>query len=494
MADSLEAGFTLLSPDFLADPLSEVTIMVQIVIIDSDPSTYGTLKVILKSPEYTLHQFKSASEALQSKSLAGATLIIIDAQVARDQNIRFLHVIQSQCISASTIVLSNIGDCAEFMDLVHTGAVNVLSKPLDVLATKAMISEVIELHGDPEIGAFAIPQAMEGDSEKFVGTSRAMLDIFKRISSVAGKNVPVLITGETGTGKEHVARALYSYGSRAEQAYMTINVAALTDTLLESEMFGHEKGAFTGAERRRVGKFEQCSGGTLFLDEIGDMSQMCQSKVLRVLQDQRFERVGGNETIQTDVRVIAATNRDLESMIKSKQFRDDLYYRLASVIIHLPPLRERKEDIPLLLKYFLARISSELDVTPVDSVTTDALSALTRYDWPGNVREMFGVLREAILNLKGSVLGLKSLPTRLRRTSRNNLLSKNTQSELEMLVAAATSSSVSNLFSEISSSVETILISKALSATNGDQLAAARILGVSGERISHWRTNTKQSE
>src|SRR6266542_2084017 len=236
-----------------------------------------------------------------------------------------------------------------------------------------------------------------------VGSCPAMREVYKAIGRVAAQNVPVLITGESGTGKELVAQALYQHGSRAKAPFLALNCAAIPETLLESELFGHEKGAFTGADRKRIGKFEQCSGGTLFLDEVGDMAPLTQTKLLRLLQEQRFERVGGNETIQTDVRLLAATNRDLEELVAAGRFRSDLYYRLKVFTIRLPPLRERAEDLPLLVDHFVKRFSRELD-KDVQRTAPETLALLQRYTWPGNVRELQSVLKETLLHATGPVL------------------------------------------------------------------------------------------
>ena len=223
-----------------------------------------------------------------------------------------------------------------------------------------------------------------------------MQEVYKAIGRVADQTFPVLITGESGTGKELVARAIYQHGPRAKAPFLAINCAAIPETLLESELFGHEKGAFTGADRRRIGKFEQCNGGTLFLDEIGDMPLPAQAKILRVLQEQAFERVGGNETIRTDVRLIAATHRDLKAWSDEGKFRPDLYYRLGVFTIHLPPLRERGDDLPLLVQFYLRRFSRELG-REVREVAPEALERLRGYPWPGNVRELQSVLKQALL-------------------------------------------------------------------------------------------------
>src|SRR6266567_1867859 len=229
----------------------------------------------------------------------------------------------------------------------------------------------------------------------------AMREVYKAIGRVAAQDVPVLITGESGTGKELVARAIYQHGPRSEAPFLALNCAAIPEQLLESELFGHEKGAFTGADRKRIGKFEQCSGGTLFLDEVGDMTPLTQTKILRVLQEQTFERVGGNETVRTNVRVIAATNADLEKLVASGRFRSDLYFRLNVFSLKLPPLRERGGDLDLLIDYYVKRFGRELD-RPTHSVPGETLDALRSYSWPGNIRELQSVLKQALLQMSGT--------------------------------------------------------------------------------------------
>ncbi len=244
-----------------------------------------------------------------------------------------------------------------------------------------------------------------------------MREVYKAIGRVAAQNVPVLITGESGTGKELVARAIYQHGPRATAPFLALNCAAIPENLLESELFGHEKGAFTGADRRRIGKFEQCNGGTLFLDEIGDMPLALQAKMLRLLQEQSFERVGGNETIRTDVRLIAATHRDLKAWSAEGKFRPDLYYRLGVFTIHLPPLRERGDDLPMLVQHYLQRFSRELG-REVREVAPEALERLRNYPWPGNIRELQSVLKQALLQASGTVLLPPSCPI-LRQAQRS---------------------------------------------------------------------------
>ena len=260
-----------------------------------------------------------------------------------------------------------------------------------------------------------IPEGGEAkeDADALLGRCPAMQEVYKAIGRVAPQDVTVLILGESGTGKELVARAIYHYSSRAKGPFLAINCAAIPETLLESELFGHEKGAFTGADRKRIGKFEQCHGGTLFLDEIGDMTPLTQTKILRVLQEQEFERVGGNEPIKADVRVIAATNRDLEKMVAEGTFRGDLYYRLNVFTIKLPPLRERGDDLPLLAEHFVRRFGRELK-KDVRGIAPEAMELLRRYPWPGNVRELQSVIKQALLQATGPVLLPEFLPAAVR--------------------------------------------------------------------------------
>jgi two-component system nitrogen regulation response regulator GlnG len=247
-----------------------------------------------------------------------------------------------------------------------------------------------------------------------IGTCSAMREVYKAIGRVAGHNVPVLITGESGTGKELIARAIYQHGPRARAPFLALNCAAIPETLLENELFGHEKGAFTGADRRRIGKFEQCSGGTLFLDEIGDMSLAMQAKILRVLQEQAFERIGGNEMVRTDVRLMMATHRDLKVWSAEGKFRPDLYYRLSVFTIYLPPLRDRGDDLLLLVHFYLRRFNLELG-REVREVAPEALDRLRNYSWPGNIRELQSVLKQALLKTVGPVLLPAFLPADLPR-------------------------------------------------------------------------------
>jgi DNA-binding NtrC family response regulator len=317
-----------------------------------------------------------------------------------------------------------------------------------------------------------------------VGSCPAMREVYKAIGRVAAQEVPVLITGESGTGKELVARAIYQHGPRAKASFLALNCAAIPENLLESELFGHEKGAFTGADRRRIGKFEQCHGGTLFLDEVGDMPLALQAKMLRVLQEQVFERVGGNETVRTDVRLIAATNRDLKAWSAEGKFRPDLYYRLGVFTIHLPPLRERGDDLPMLVRHYLRRFSRELG-REVHEVAPEALERLRRCPWPGNIRELQSVLKQALLQARGRTLlpaFLPALPGEPSGPMTAPPLAAG-DPDLEAFIRLCLASGEGDLYAETHRKVDLLLLTRVLEDTGGNQHQAALRLGIGRETL-----------
>jgi len=301
--------------------------------------------------------------------------------------------------------------------------------------------------------------------------------------------VPVLITGESGTGKELVARAIYQHGPRAKAPFLALNCAAIPEHLLESEVFGHEKGAFTGADRRRIGRFEQCNGGTLFLDEIGDMPLVLQGKILRVLQEQAFERVGGTETVRTDVRLIAATHRNLKAWSEEGKFRPDLYYRLGVFTIHLPPLRERGDDLPMLVQYYLRRFGRELG-REIREIAPEALERLSNYSWPGNIRELQSVLKQALLQASGTVLLPAFLPDlRVGRagsvSERSTPVSDASGSPVDLaaFIGELLVPSANDVYAEMHRRVDLLLLPRVLEYTAGNQREAARMLGIARQTL-----------
>jgi two-component system nitrogen regulation response regulator GlnG len=321
---------------------------------------------------------------------------------------------------------------------------------------------------------------LEDRGDRIVGRSAVMQEMCKAIGRIAPQDVNVLILGESGTGKELVARALYQHSRRADQPFLAINCAAIPESLLESELFGHEEGAFTGAVRRRIGKFEQCDQGTLFLDEIGDMLPAVQAKILRVLQEQRFERLGSNETVQTQVRVLAATNHNLERSVAEGRFRKDLYYRLKGVTIRVPPLRERLDDIAELAHHFLFQFNPELG-RDLRSLAPETLEALRAYSWPGNVRELQGAIREAMLKATGNVIVPEFLPEEFRRPGTIADRSSLPRGGLDLhdLIESALRHKEGNLYPRILEAVERILLPRVLQHTQGHLTQASELLAIS---------------
>jgi two-component system nitrogen regulation response regulator GlnG len=304
-----------------------------------------------------------------------------------------------------------------------------------------------------------------------------MQEVYKAVGRVAPQDVTVLILGESGTGKELVARAIYHYSKRAGGPFLAVNCAAIPENLLESELFGHEKGAFTGADRKRIGKFEQASGGTLFLDEIGDMTPLTQTKILRVLQGQEFERVGGSEPIRADVRVVAATNRDLEKMVAEGTFRQDLYYRLNVYTIRLPPLRERGEDLPQLVTHFVRRFGRELG-KDVREVSPEAMEVLRRYPWPGNVRELQSVVKQALLGTTGPVVLPEFLPPAVRRPGGATGDAEFDYGGLTAYVEGQLGAGSTTLYADYQGLTDRHLLGLVLRHTGGNLSQAARHLGI----------------
>lgn len=388
------------------------------------------------------------------------------------------------------------------IEAMQLGAFDYLAKPLSVDPLRDLVEKAIE-----QRQLSSVPVAISADdapadesSELFIGRSKTMLDVFKAIGRVSKQNMPVLIRGESGTGKELVARALYQYSHRSDGPFLAVNCAALPDNLLESELFGHEKGAFTGAESRRIGKFEQCNGGTLFLDEIGDMALPVQAKVLRVLQEQRFERVGGNNELTTDVRILAATNRPLEKMVEDGEYREDLLYRLNGVTIDLPPLRDRSGDVPMLIQHFLSQAKRELNKPNLEGLAPETVALLTAHHWPGNVRQLRAVIRRCVLDSSLPVIVPDVLPRDIQRSRSPSTPADSSEtvgteqvgdgnSDLQRLVDRLLAEKSSNIYAEAVEYMERIVILRVLQETGGNQSQAAELLGITRGKLRD-RINT----
>src|SRR6266849_524895 len=385
--------------------------MAHLLLIDDDPALIpGQVRQAFPAPAHRVVVAGTGAEGLGRVRAEQPDVILLDLRLPDQSGLEVYQQLRQidARIPVIFVTLAKTADAA--IEAMKQGAYDYLFKPLDLHQLKRVVGEALEVARRMREPAVLAETAPDPDVDgAIVGSCPAMREVYKAIGRVAAQNVPVLITGESGTGKELVARAIYQHGPRAMAPFLALNCAAIPEQLLESELFGHEKGAFTGADRRRIGKFEQCHGGTLFLDEVGDMPLALQAKILRLLQEQAFERVGGSETVRTDVRLIAATHRDLKAWLAEGKFRSDLYYRLGVFTIHLPPLRERGDDLPLLVQHYLRRFSRELE-RPVQEAAPDVLEHLRGYSWPGNIRELQSVLKQALLQSSGTVLLPAFLP------------------------------------------------------------------------------------
>ena len=457
--------------------------MPTLLVVDDEPSILDLFCRVFEKEEIGVLTASTGEEAVQVVSRAQPDAVILDIVLPDRSGLEVFRELHRVDPKLPVVLITGRGTSSTAIDAMRQGAFDYLVKPLDVAQVRKLIRRAFHVR---QLSREPVSLGPEWDElspheDALVGNGPSMQAVYKAIGQVAPQAVTVLIRGESGTGKELVARALYQYGNRSAGPFMVVNCAAIPETLLESELFGHEKGSFTGADRRRIGKFEQCSGGTLFLDEIGDMPLALQGKILRVLQDQRFERVGGNETIRTDVRILAATNRDLERMVADGAFRSDLYYRLNVYTIALPPLRARQEDLPALVHHFLARSNRELG-RQVRSVAPEAMERLRGYSWPGNVRELQSVLKWAVLQTTGPVLLADFLPEGLQadRPAPPALESPLPAevTDWERFVAERFEAEAGRLYGQGVALAERQVIMRVLRRTGGNQLQAAKVLGI----------------
>jgi DNA-binding NtrC family response regulator len=384
--------------------------MPTLLVIDDEAGIRFTIREVLQSDELRVLAAENSEEGLRLTREESPDVILLDIRLGSESGLNVFLALREIDPKVLVVFITGHGTAETAIEAMKLGAFDYLVKPLDLAELQQVVEQALKISHLMRVPA-AVDSASElsDTSDRLIGSGGAMQSLFKQMGRVAPLDVSVLIQGESGTGKELVARAIYHHSRRSQGPFLAINCAAIPETLLESELFGHEKGAFTGAERQRIGKFEQCHHGTIFLDEIGDMPLSTQAKMLRLLQDGQFQRVGGNETLTADVRIIAATNQDLEAMIADNRFRRDLYYRVRGVSLHIPPLRERADDIAELAHYFLFRLNRQLG-TAVQSISNEALEVLQRHSWPGNVRELQSVLREALIVSTGPTLLPEFLP------------------------------------------------------------------------------------
>jgi two-component system nitrogen regulation response regulator GlnG len=454
----------------------------RILVVDDCPSSLQIVRSALDHDGEVLSA-AGAREALDVLAREHVDAVVLDIGLPDEAGLATFERIRTFDATIPVLLVTTTDGSVTAFEATRRGALDYLLKPLDPERVRELVAQAMRIrrfrHVPVRLGQVEVLDVAAADL--LIGRSPGMQAVYKAIGRVAQQNVHALIRGESGTGKELVARALYQHGPRSTQSFLAVNCAAIPETLLESELFGHETGAFAGATARRIGKFEQCGGGTLFLDEVGEMTPLMQSKVLRVLQDNRFERVGGNETIESDVWIVAATNRDLEAMVANGQFRADLYYRLNGFPVSLPPLRERVSDIPLLVEHFLARFAKELG-KPVCEVARETMDMLARYSWPGNVRELQSSLKQAIIQTTGAVILPEFLPAALRgattRPSAASAAHGALRSPLDDFIAARIHAGTQTLHADLISYVERILVDRVLRHTEGNLSRAAHLLGI----------------
>ncbi|MFW5810485.1 MAG: sigma-54-dependent transcriptional regulator [Thermodesulfobacteriota bacterium] len=446
-------------------PDKETTILV----VDDDPAHRVTLQAILKSWAYAVETAADGTECVQMVEEKSYDLILMDVRMAVMSGLDALKKIKEYNPAIPVLIMTAYSSVESAVEALKSGAYDYLTKPLDFEVLKLTLERALE-HAGLKSENRLLKDRLDGDFDfkNIIGKSPAMKRLIDMVATVAPSEATVLITGESGTGKELIARCVHYNSARKDKPLVTVNCAALTETLLESELFGHEKGAFTGADRRREGRFMQANGGSIFLDEIAEMSPMMQAKLLRVVQEQELQRVGGDALIQVDVRTIAATNRDLVKAVESGDFRDDLYYRLNVVSLHIPPLRERQEDVPLLAQHFLNKYADKNRKT-VKGFTPAAMDLLLRHAWPGNVRELENAVERAVILVPGEFISEKELPFSITDPAEESPRDKVFPPE------ASTPRSLEE--------VEKSAILSALKAADGNKSEAARALGINRKTL-----------
>ena len=461
--------------------------MRRLLIIDDEPSVRLGIEAVIDQQDVAVLGAETADEGLRLAAEQAPDVILLDVRLGRQSGLELFHELRRLDPKALVIFITGHGTTETAIEAMKRGAYDYLTKPLDADQLRAVLEQAFTISR-----LMHVPTLIEdGDrpedqADRLIGSGTAMQRVCKQIGRIAPRDVNVLILGESGTGKELVARAVYHHSRRSQAPFLAINCAAIPESLLESELFGYEQGAFTGADHRRIGKFEQCHGGTLFMDEVGDMAVHTQAKILRLLQEGRFERLGGSESIAVQVRILAATNQDLNALIEQGRFRKDLFYRLRGVTIHLPPLRERPEDIAELAHHFLFRYNHQLD-TAVQSISPEALERLQAYHWPGNVRELQSVIREALIVSAGPTILPEFLPAELHRDGHpdteadvaTSLLPELDWPGLPRSVEAWLASGQTDVYRRSREQLDRLVILRVLQEAGGNRHRAAEILGLS---------------
>ncbi len=447
-----------------------------ILVVEDDPGAAESLQHVLEEEGYTVIAAHTGEEGLALVGKERCDLVLTDLKLPGLSGLDLVKRLHTARVRLPIILMTAHGTTEVAIEATRHGAFDYLLKPFEMPAMLDAIQKALaasRLMFQPiEIGN-VVP-----GRDAIIGNGRAMQETYKEIGRVAATSVTVLIRGETGTGKELIARAIYQHSDRMEKPFIAVNCAAIPETLLESELFGHEKGAFTGADTRRIGRFEQADGGTIFLDEIGDISLNTQAKLLRVLQEKSIQRLGGRDSLRIDVRVLAATHRDLEAAMREKQFREDLFFRLNVVVIEIPPLRKRPEDIPDTVRYFLARYGTELGIEE-PSIHPEAMRFLQQQPWPGNVRELENAARKALLMARGYPIGLDEASRACAGSPAPGVSGQSLAGCVSELLAAVSRGEIENAHAALIEAAERELFTQAIQLAQGNQAKAARWLGVS---------------
>ncbi|HVV85496.1 MAG TPA: sigma-54 dependent transcriptional regulator [Kofleriaceae bacterium] len=439
----------------------------RILIVDDDATSRSTLAELLRDEHYTVETAADGFKALPKLEELAPDLVVTDLHMPGMDGLELMTRVWRDDPERAVIMMTADSSVDTAVAAMRKGAADYLTKPINLDELLVVIERVLERRRlRAETGQLRERLAERRGIKNIVGSSAPMQRLFETVRQVAPSKASVLITGESGTGKELVAEALHELSPRSKGPFVKLHCAALAETILESELFGHERGAFTGAAGRRDGRFQQADGGTLFLDEIGEISPAIQVKLLRFLQERTFERVGGNETIKVDVRIITATNRDLARMVREGGFREDLYYRLNVISIEMPSLRERPSDVPLLALHFLRKFAGENE-KPITGFADDALAAMARYDWPGNVRELENAVERSVIICRGDVIRAADLPAQIANAER------------------APATGVPTVPGATLAALEKWAILKTLEHTGGSTSRAADILGISTRKVQY---------
>ena len=438
----------------------------QILVVDDDRTHRNMLLTLLQQWGYQTAGAEDGESAVQACQEQFFDLVLMDVRMPKKTGLEALKEIKLHNPALPVLIMTAFSNVEAAVDAIKNGAYDYLTKPLDFEKLKVVLRNVFEHVGLVQVND-SLTKALAATEirSNIIGQSEAMRQLLEMVYAIAPSDATALIMGESGTGKELVAKAVHANSQRANGPYVAVNCAAITESLLESELFGHEKGSFTGADKRHEGHFLQANTGTIFLDEIGEMPLAMQAKLLRVIQEREVQRVGGTKPIPVDVRIVAATNRDLQEEVTAGKFREDLYYRLNVVTLHIPPLRERGDDISLLAQYFMERFAQKNNKT-VKGFTPGAMDCLTRYSWPGNVRELENVIERAVVLLIGEHISERELPTKLQRT-----------------VADETTVDTASMEGLTLEHIERMVILETLKRVGGNKSEAAKVLGINRKTL-----------